>query len=606
MVELVFEVSSEAARKVGGIYTVLQSKSHHLVKKYGKNYALIGFFDERCAFEFKEEKPSQEIEAVISKLKNDGIEVHYGSWATGAGARVFLVNAKKHGDLLVTYEDNGAKTDSKLNYVKFQLWKNFQVDSLMEKSWDFSENALWGFAVGMLLEELLRTKEYGGKEAVAQFHEWICGSALLYCKLKKLPIKTVFTTHATVLGRTLSSFGRDVLLEASKGNGQISMSEAYQFKVEGKHQLEVAAANAADVFTTVSGTVGEEVKYILGRKPDIITLNGMDFEGEKKETEIASLSKYVRLELSQFLESLFIPYYEQSYRNPLLLYISGRYEYKNKGFDIYLNALGKLNRKLKEKSPSRRIFAFIFAPSAVTGPRIAAIKNYLLLDKIHEVLEEALGEEFRSKNYENLSSCVKESVIVGSLRQKIETMASGFVRDSAKPLINCFDLNYPSDQIIRACYSAGLNNSKEDIVNVIFYPTYLKTNDGLLSLDYYDVISGMDVGIFPSRYEPFGYTPVEAGLKLNVAITSDTTGFGRYISEKVNLKGRGVKVIKMFGKSDDESSSELANELEKLYTMDIPALEKLKKDSYSLVKLCDWKELIENYYKAYEMALRAK
>ncbi|PIN83474.1 glycosyl transferase, partial [Candidatus Micrarchaeota archaeon CG11_big_fil_rev_8_21_14_0_20_47_5] len=160
-------------------------------------------------------------------------------------------------------------------------------------------------------------------------------------------------------------------------------------------------------------------------------------------------------------------------------------------------------------------------------------------------------------------------------------------------------------EIVRSCYAAGLTNSKEDVVKIIFYPTYLKANDGLLNLPYYDVISGMDVGIFPSRYEPFGYTPVEAGLKLNIAITSDTTGFGRFISGKIKGES-GVKVLKMFGVEKEKTTDELAQVLEKIYNLDAKELQKMQSDAYNTVKLCDWKELIPNYYKAYEMARKAR
>ncbi|MEM2963018.1 MAG: glycogen/starch synthase [Candidatus Anstonellales archaeon] len=601
MPDIIFEVSSEAARKVGGIYTVLQTKAPYLVKKYGDNYILLGFLDELTTFEFREEKADEEIQKIIDKLGRDGIEVKYGRWTLGGGAQIFLISGKKHGELMVTYENHETRTDKKLNYIKFLLWKHFQIDSLMEKSWDFSENVLWGWCVGMLLEELISTKRFSKKRAVAHFHEWISGSALLYCKLRKLPLKTVFTTHATVLGRTLSSYGHNLLADAARGTRQIDVSVAYQLKVEGKHQLEVAAANAADILTTVSETVADEVKYILGRKSDIITINGIDFEAGKDEKQISSLSKYVRLELIQFLESLFIPYYDQSYKNPLLIYISGRYEFKNKGFDIYINALGKLNSILREKAPERRVFAFIFTPTAVSGPRVDMIKNYLLLDKIHEILEKTLGEDFRTKDYTNLRSCIKNKIVSSQLRQKIETMMSGFSRGSGKPTLNCFDLIYPSDQIVRACALAGLTNAKEDVVKVIFYPTYVKSNDGLLNLDYYDVISGMDVGVFPSRYEPFGYTPLEAALNLNVSITTDNTGFGRYVSSRVNLKNRGITVLRMSDVSETAVVDELANELEKLYNLDLSSLEQLKSDAYNLVRLCDWKELIQNYFKAYQL-----
>ncbi len=599
MPDYVFEVSSEAARKVGGIYTVLMSKTKYLVDKYKDNYMLIGFCDERCEGEIKDEVPPADLIPVFTEMEKLGVKCRYGRWVYGSNALVILLQTKYFGEAMVEYVNGAPKKDRQVNYFKFLLWKSFNIDSLMEQSWDFQENVCWGFAVGMLLEKMLKLERFKAKDTVCQFHEWISGAALLYCKMQNVPVATVFTTHATVLGRTLASFGKDVLQDASVPGASINVSEAYRFKVEGKHQLEARAAANADVFTTVSSTVADEVLYILGRKPDIITLNGMDFSTAETKKQVLDLSAYSRAEVVQFTESYFIPYYVQSYKDPLIVFISGRYEYTNKGFDIFIEALGKLNKRLKKQKTERRIFAYIFAPSAVRGPRIPAIRNYLLLDKISEVMEQI--PEMKGKEYANLQEAMAQ--LTGDVKYDVVNMLKGFIKEGDRPLINCYDLNYANDKIVGSCYEAGLTNAEDDVVKVIFYPTYLKPNDGLLGMNYYDAISGMDIGIFPSRYEPFGYTPVEAGLKMNIAITSDTTGFGRYMASRVDTTGRGVRVLKMFGEHKDNVTDELANELQQIYSLSTDEIKKLKEDSFKLVRLCDWKELINNYYKAYDLAV---
>jgi glycogen(starch) synthase len=601
MPDYVFEVSSEAGRKIGGIYTVLQSKSRYLVEKYGEGYMLIGMDDGKQHNDFKPAQPPKPIALAMEKVREKGVDCKYGKWAYGNNASLVLIDAKRAADEMMEYAENGGeKTDKAQNYWKFLLWKHYGVDSLMEASWDFTENAVWGFGVGMFLEELLLQKPYSGSKCVGQFHEWISGAALLYCNMKKLPIATVFTTHATVLGRTLSSFGRDVLSEASSKE-QINTSEAYHFKVEGKHNLEAACARECTVLTTVSETVGEEVEYILGRKPDVITVNGFDVAAMEKENDVANLATYMHSELVQFAESIFLPYYQMDYTDAILTYISGRYEFQNKGFDIYIEALGKLNERLKKRKSPKRIIAFIFAPSAVREPKVSIIKNYLLLDKITEVTDQ-LGacKDGTCKNLRDRLSRVKNE----EKKRMLEAMAGGFIREGAKPPISCFELNYSNDIMLKACSAAGLENREEDAVKVIFYPTYAKPNDGLLDMSYYDMIGGMDIGIFPSRYEPFGYTPLEAGLKLNIAITSDMTGFGRYMSKKANLQNRGLVVLHMMGKSKDAAVDELASELERMYLLDRKGLRALQHDAYELVKLADWKDLIKNYFDAYELAER--
>lgn len=596
------EVSSEAGRKVGGIYTVLLSKVRYVSEGYPKRYLLIGMYDERCGQDIKFASPPAAMAGIFKELADLGIFCHYGTWTYGHNVPIISVDAKNFAERFTSWTGDGGKphVDKNVNYAKHMLWKSFGIDSLMDGSSDYSENLVWGWAVGMLIERLTSAKPCKGSRVVAQFHEWISGAALLYCKWRRLPVATVFTTHATVLGRSLAAGGADVLAMSRKSSEPIALSEAYRLKVEGKHQLELQAAKNSEVFTTVSETVADEVKFILGRAPDIVTLNGLDFEQAEKEAEVRNLSAYARNELLQLLEASFNWYYPQSYERAMLTFISGRYEFTNKGFDIYITAMGKLNARLKgKKADGKRIFAFIFAPTSVKGPKISIIKNYLLLERIHEMLER-VGKKEEDGKYQNLRERI--GTLSGTIRADVESMASGFVKDGDKPHINLYDLSYGTDDIIKACVSAGLTNAKDDVVKVLFYPTYLRPNDGLLNMNYYDAISGMDVGIFPSRYEPFGYTPLEAGLKMDIAISGDTTGFGHYLQHTADLRNSGVKILSMAGKETNMIADELAGYLEELYFMDEVKLEKLKENSYQTMKLFDWKKLIKNYLKAYDLA----
>lgn len=600
--QALIEVSSEAGRKIGGIYTVIRSKAAHLHKKFGDNYILIGFLDEKCTEEAKFLEPQGKLKEIFDELGRDGVKCRYGEWIYGDGARIIYVDAKEAGERVVEYvaDGKGVQKDKQMNYFKYMLWKHFGIDSLMEKSWDFTENVVWCLGVGMLLEKLFAKGVFNRSETALQFHEWIAGAALLHCKMKGMKLATVFTTHATVLGRTLASAGVDVYSEAAKAKAPISLNVAYNNRCEGKHQLEVAAAKEASIFTTVSETVAEEVRYILGREADVVTVNGIEFGSEKSEKEVHDLSDYTRRELRQFAEACCIKYYEQRYDNALYVYISGRYEFTNKGFDVFIAALGKMNAELKKsRKNERRVFAFIFAPSSVKGPKISIIKNYLLLDKINEILEQL--PETKGKPYVNLQSSIAQ--LHGEIRHDVENMAKGFVKDGERPHINCYDLAYANDAIINACVAAGLKNDQSDVVKVLFYPTYMKPNDGLMNMNYYDIISAMDVGVFPSRYEPFGYTPVEAAVKMDIAITSDMTGFGRFIMGKLKGKNCGVEVIRMAGRSFEQTSESLAKSLERIYFAPEKQLERMKESAYETMKHVDWSALVKNYYRAYSLAL---
>ncbi|MFH1095873.1 MAG: hypothetical protein V1728_06675 [Candidatus Micrarchaeota archaeon] len=601
MKPFLIEVSSEAGRKVGGIYTVLQSKSRYVSEFFKDRYLLIGFYDERCVHDVKFSPPPPELEPVFKSLAAEGIFCHYGQWVYGHNAPIILLDAHSFAERTVSYEDAGArKIDRQVNHVKFLLWKHFGIDSLMDLSHDFSENAVWGWAVGMLIEKLAPTSLCKSHSLIAQFHEWICGSALLYSALHDLPCSTVFTTHATVLGRSLAAGGVDVLAAARAATHPIDLSEAYRLKVEGKHQLEMAAAKKAHVFTTVSETVAIEVRYILGRYPDVITLNGLDFSAMEEEAHARNLSQYTRGELLQLVEACFIPYCVQRYDNAMMTFMSGRYEFTNKGFDIYISALGRLNERIKSRGQKdgKQAIGLLCAPTSVRGPRIPVIRNYLLIDKINEVLDAAPGA-LKDKHYANLQEKIADAH--PSLKSDLTSMVSGFVREGETAPVSLYELNYGHDEILSACERAGLLNRPEDPVKVLFYPTYIRPNDGLMNMSYYDVVSGFDVGVFPSRYEPFGYTPLEAGLKFNVAVSTDAAGFGRYLQSQMDLGDRGVKILKL-SSGTEYAVKELAGFLEDLYYSSHKKLDRYKEDSYNLMHVFDWKILIKNYLKAYEMA----
>lgn len=595
------EVSSEAGRKIGGIYTVIRSKSPQLHKKFGDRYLLIGMLDEKCNEDIMWAEPDAKLAEIFAELEREGVRCKFGTWTYGDKSRIICVDAKAAGERIVEFADeHGLQKGKQINHIKYLLWKNFGIDSLMEKSWDFTENVAWCWGVGMLIEKLFAKGVFREDGTAMQFHEWISGAALLYCKMNGIKAGTVFTTHATVLGRTLSSAGVDVFSDSLKAKEPISLNVAYTNRVEGKHQLEAAAARECTIFTTVSETVAVEVKYILGRKADIVTVNGIEFGAEKNEKETLDLSEYARGELRQFLEACFVSYYQQTYEDALFVYISGRYEFVNKGFDIFIDAMGKLNNRLKKnKRNTRRVFAFIFAPSSVKGPKISIIKNYLLMGKIGEVLSRV--PTLKGEKYVNVQTAIAK--LDGGIRLDLENMARGFVKDGEKPHINCYDITYANDSIIQACVDAGLDNRRENVVKAIFYPTYMKPNDGLMNLNYYDIISAMDVGVFPSRYEPFGYTPVETAVKMGIAITSDMTGFGRFIMKKAKGKDSGVGVIHMAGRTKEQAAEELARDLERIYMLPPKKLESHKLNAYRTMRFVDWKSLVKNYYKAYELAL---
>ncbi|MCD6227282.1 glycogen/starch synthase [Candidatus Micrarchaeota archaeon] len=595
-IDYVFESSSEVAHKVGGIYTVLRTKApyiHHILKD---KYVMIGRLSSESLQEIKQVDPPEEFKKVFNTLSREGIKTAYGRWVYADNVNVILLDSKEYMEQRVSYYHSGMKkNDTMLNYVKYLLWQEYHIDSL-HSSWDFNDNVGWAWAVGIFLEEFYNLTK---KNVIAHFHEWISGAGVLYCKYKKLPIGTVFTTHATVLGRTISSAGRDVLTECSGKVKHINVSEAYRYGVEAKHMLEKATVQYTDIFTTVSETVAMEVDYILGRQPDVITINGMDFRS--KTTEFNPIvARYVHDEIKEFIESYFAPYYEQDYSDPIFVFTSGRYEFDNKGYDIYIEALAEANKRLKVAGLKRRIFAFLFVPSTIKGPKLSIIKNYLTTDKIYELLEKNGVKEYQ---YSNIYEAFRH--LDGKTKLFFHSLIKNYVKEGDTPPLCAYDLNYQRDKIIRELQKNGLTNKKDDVVKVIFYPTYLGPADGLLELPYYDIISGMDIGVFTSRYEPYGYTPVEAALKNSIAVTSDMSGFGRYVLKK-DIANEGLRVVNMYNKPKHIAVNQLADIFEEAYIASRDTIDDYKKIAYDTIREhTDWAKLIHFYVEAYDMAAKS-
>ncbi|MEK6808142.1 MAG: glycogen/starch synthase, partial [Nanoarchaeota archaeon] len=348
--DTLFEVSWEVCNKVGGIYTVIRSKSSEMLKYY-KNYFFIGpYFPQMAIREFYPEAPPDNLKKVIENLKRDGIILLYGRWLINKRPLTLLIDFSKFMD--------------RKNDIKAKLWQDYKIDSLYTEK-DFDEPVVWATSVGMVLEELANV--FKGK-LVAHFHEWLSSAGILYIKKKNLNIKTVFTTHATVLGRSFASANIDFY--CFQGNKchleRIDIEkEAYNLGVSAKHQLERISVERCDVFTTVSEITGMEAKYILKRSPDVLVPNGLDTFGLPNQEEIPIKHRIFKEKIKDFIIPYFFPFYSFDLDNTLFYFLSGRYEFRNKGIDITIKALSLLNERLRKKQSDKTIVVFFFVPNAI-------------------------------------------------------------------------------------------------------------------------------------------------------------------------------------------------------------------------------------------------
>ena len=601
--DFVFEVSSEVARKVGGIYTVIRSKTETMLENFKGNYCAIGVYDTHSAAEeFEEMPPDEQQKACFKELEGMGIKCHYGKWVLGNNATTILVDAWEFGNRRIDSDGHGE--DKQINVIKSKLWKEYGVDSLFE-TWDFNENVMWSYACGKVIERLIECEKMRGKKIIAQFHEWITAAGLLYLKSKKLDIATVFTTHATTLGRSKVSNNEELMTEIRDNIAKgimINEQEAYRFKIEGRYLLEKAAAKNADVFTAVSDTVAEEAAYILGRAPDKITPNALDFSGYPPVKEIQKRHAVCKEEIKKLFKAAFLPYYNIRTGNSRIAYIAARYEFENKGVDLFLGALAEVNKRLKKKNSPNSLYALVLIPSNATEPHPGLQKNLLEINRIKTILFEELQNNTGIIEFiEDKSNQKKAPGLYNEVTRLIKNMK----KMDGKPPLACFMLNYDNDRIINRMKELCLLNNEDDKVKVLFYPAYVKPGDGLLNMEYEDVINGTDIGVFPSRYEPWGYTPVEAGAMLAMAVTTDHAGFGKYIMKKFqDTSKRGIRVVDM--EKTKTPATEIADILEETTEMEETKLDKLKKDARCMVETCTWDEQIKNYLDAYRIAIARK
>ncbi len=582
MSELLFEVSWEVCNKVGGIYTVVRSKAARMVENYKEGYFAVGpYFVDKSMGEFEEKPPMDALKSSFENLKKQGIVCHFGTWLIEGSPNVILIDFSGFTSLT--------------NNIKKELWDSFKVDSLNTDYHEFDEPVVWAYSAGKLIEELSKTRR-----STAHFHEWLSGAGLLYIKSRNSNSATVFTTHATVLGRAMASSNIDIYDSSKRIDPD---SECYKFGVHPKHQVEKAAAVNADVFTTVSDVTAIEAHNILGRKPDLVLPNGLNLDKFPTFDEASIKHKHFKARINEFIMYYFFPYYTFDLNETLVYFLSGRYEFHDKGVDIFIKSLARINEQLKKEKSPKTIVAFFWIPAGIKAIKPELVESRSFYEDIRESVDDASKEIIERLVYFSLQQKkINEQELLGSdlsleLKRKIMRLFR-----KGNPSLSTHELfNQESDSILSLFRQLGLNNSADDRVKVIFYPIYLTGADRLLDLNYYEAMEGSHLGVFPSFYEPWGYTPLEAAALGVSSVTTDLAGFGKYIA-RVKRKNEGIFVIKRFGKKDNEVVEELSEVLYLYSKMSKEERIRNKIEARHLASHADWKNFIKFYLEAYKLS----
>lgn len=536
--DYIFESSWEVCNKVGGIYAVLSTRANTLQKKFKDRIIFIGpdcWQDKTCPY-FKEDLSL--FQDWRNEAEKEGLRIRTGRWTIPGNPIAILVDFNKY------YKDK--------NTIYTQLWEDFKVDSLHAYG-DYDEASMFSYAAAKVVESFYN--KYLGKKDKVVYHgnEWMTGLGLLYIK-KHLPqIATIFTTHATSIGRSIAGNNKPLYDYLFAYNGD---QMADELNVQSKHSIEKQTAHNVDCFTTVSEITGKECEELLDKPADVILPNGFEDDFIPKGATFTKKRAAARKKALQVANALLGAELDD---DTLIVSTSGRYEFRNKGVDVYIEAL---NRLLRDNGMKKTVLAFIEVPGWCGEPR----------------------------------------------QDLIERLESGKKYDTPLdvPMITHWLHNMSHDNVLGMLKYLDMQNRNEDKVKLIFLPCYLDGNDGILNIPYYDIILGNDLCIYPSYYEPWGYTPLEAIAFKVPCITTDLAGFGLWANV---VKGRyceiedGVKVVHRTDYNYSEVADRIKENIIKFSNFSPAEVKKARSNAYNLSKKALWKEFIENYYIAYDFAL---
>ncbi len=584
---LLFEVSWEVCSQVGGIYTVLRSKAPALVRRWGDAYYLIGPYREAAAsLEFEPQPPNGPIREACGELSRMSVRLHYGRWLTAGHPQVLLVDTRS--------------VSPRLAEIKYYLWKNNGISS-PQGDYEFDEIVGFGSVVTELLAALRR--QHPHRALLAHFHEWQGAAALPMLRHRQVQIATVFTTHATLVGRSLGSAHADIYDHLGQINaGTVASSHGFGHR----HALEGAAAQSADVFTTVSGITGLEAQHFLGRQPDIVSPNGINVEHFAAPHEFQVLHRGSKQIIHEFVMGHFFPSYTFDLDRTLYVFTAGRYECRNKGLDVFIEALYELNKRMKADASGATVVAFIVTRAPYRAINVETLNRQAMFNELRDTcqsIQQDMGQRlFHTAVTGRMPSL--EELLDESANIRLRRIMHAW-RASTPPTIITHDLvDDANDPVLRHLRDRKLWNLAEDRVKVVFHPEFMSVTSPLLGMDYDQFVRGCHIGVFPSYYEPWGYTPLECMVRGIPAITSDLSGFGDYVMEHFpDHDSNGMFVARRRGVSFQATVGQVAEWLFALTRMSRRDRIALRNRVESHAHFFDWNNLIGYYVTAHKMAL---
>jgi glycosyltransferase involved in cell wall biosynthesis len=537
--DVIFEVSWEVCNKVGGIYTVLSTRANTLKEKLGDSLIFIGpdvWGDEECPY-FKEE--TSLFADWKRKAGEEGLSLKIGRWTVTGSPVAVLVDFKPF------FEHK--------NDIYARMWEDFQVDSLHAYG-DYDEASMFSYAAAKVAESYYRFFLNGSSRVIYHANEWMTGMGALYIKKTMPQIATVFTTHATSIGRSICGNNKPLYNHLKAYNGD---QMAGELNMQSKHSIEKQTAMNVDCFTTVSDITAAECKTLLDKECDKVLPNGFDDSFVAKGSTFTAKRRKARKALMKIANCLTGISFDD---DTVIVSTSGRYEFRNKGIDVFIESMNRLRYDNRLK---KRILAFVEVPGWMLEPR------------------------------KDLQERLKANTV--------------FNTPLEYPQLTHWLHNMSEDNVMNACSRLGIWNRKDENVTLIFIPCYLTGSDGILNLSYYDTLPANDLCIYPSYYEPWGYTPLEAIAFKVPCVATDLSGFAMWVNSELGRNGElsdGVKVIHRDDYNYNEVAENIKNAVIDFTLIDQEEITNIRNRASKLSKKALWTKFIVHYLDAYDKALR--
>ncbi len=544
--KLLFETSWEVCNKIGGIYTVLSTKARVLKEQFGDNLIFIGpdvWSDETPSPYFKEYK------TLLKSAHNinlpHGISLRTGRWDIPGSPVVVLIKFEG--------------VYSVLNDIYGEMWSMFGVDSLHCYG-DYPEGCAFGVAAAITMKALAAHLGAKDSDVLAHFNEWTTGMGLLWLRKIMPEAASLFTTHATSIGRSICGNGKNLYEYFTGYNGD---QMARELNMEAKHSVEKAAAINADCFTAVSSLTADECAQLLDKRPEVVTPNGFEPDFVPSKRSYSTLRNAGRKRLLEIAEKMTGMKWSDE---TLIIATSGRNEYRNKGLDVFLDSMAELSRT--GAAARRDILALVLVPAWVKEP------NGELLIDLNQNGDLNVSPDYlthRLNNEDSDPACCR----IGQLEWEGQLAGKGQVK-------------------------------------TIFIPCYLDGADGIVNISYYDILPALDITVFASYYEPWGYTPLESIAFGVPTVTTDKSGFGQWVesdvagarieSPIVSLEKTGTVVAPRNDNSYWDTVKTIAHTLEAYSGADKKTVEACSKAASATAALADWKLFISKYDEAFQIA----